>query len=224
MKKVVRLYESELVSLIKKVIAEDEVGCVNISKRASEIQSEVTEKVLQKFKQRYLKGLTGQDDLGIKKELLKYVSSNSSEIDSKMRYYINDAIKSRVGAGSPVNFNDALYDVSNVVISQLFKVYNDSLLLKGVLSYKITSSNVQKEIEKMDYGFKNVLSEFYLALSTTFGVDVASGVLDWQIQNYPKGTKICDFGTTTNRPEVSDFINNLEWLKGKISEILRSHA
>ena len=224
MKKIIRLTESDLVRLVKRVIMEDEVGCTNVSKRASEIQSMVTEKVLQKFKNRYLKELSGEDKMGIKKELVTYISSDSSEIDSKVRFYINEAIKARIGVSGPVDFNSALYDISNVIISQLLKIYNDSFVIKGILSWEIDSSNVEEKIKKLDYGFKNVLEGFYSALGLTLGLDIYSEILKWQTQNFPKGTIICEFGTTTNRPEPEDFINNLGWLKSKIADIVRYHA
>lgn len=223
-KKTIVITESDLISLIKKIINEDTEGCVNVSNRASEIQADITDKVLEKFKAGYIKQLSGEDKMGIKKEILKYVS-NATDVNNKMRYYIGEAIKARVGAGRPVDFNAALYDVSYSVITHLLKTYDDSSVIKGILSWQIDQSNLEEKIKNLDNGFKGVIIGFYSNLSNTLGLGIYQELLNWQVQNYPQGTKICDsFPTTTNRPEVTDVVNNLGWVKGKISEILKHHA
>lgn len=223
-KKVIRLTESELVSLIKKVINEEE-GCVKISSDlTSKMKDEVSNTVVQKMKDGILKSISGVkgDDGGFKDKIVGEVMGNTKDIELKLKYYSSSLIDAKYGIIGPLDFSKALYDVAGTVMSSALSTHNDSFILNSFLDYKIDSGNVQQQTQNAKNTFDMMLRNLYAKFDGFYSqVNMESG--SWLMKNQKSDTKYCRSNPWVNKTDVDSFISGMGWWKQKLVDIIKSH-
>jgi hypothetical protein len=225
MKKIVRLTENELVSLITRVINEQQ-GCVKISSDViSKMKNEVPNTVVQKMKDGILKSITNTkgDSSGFKDKIVGEVMSDTKELDSKLNYYASALIDAKYGIIPPLDFNKALYDVASTVMSMALSTHDNSFMLKTYLDYNIDSKNQQQQSQNALKSFDLMLKNLFAQFGRLYGeVNMSSG--RWLMNNQINENKYCRLNPWVNPTSEDSFISGMGWWRQKLMDTIQSHV
>ena len=226
MKKIIRLTESELVSLIKRVISEEE-GCTKLpTSILSKMKTEVPNTVVQNLKTKLVKGITDiqGDSGGLKKTIIGYVMGDTKELESKLKLYSNSLLDAKFGLGPQVDFNAALYDIAWAVMSKAMSVHDENFIIKSYLDLQIDSKNQQTQIQNALSSWDKILGEFYNMVNGYFNSQINMESGRWLMNSKMNPSQYCRFDPWTNKTSEESFISAMEWSKGKLTDIIKSHV
>jgi hypothetical protein len=225
MKKIVRLTENEMVSLITRVINEQQ-GCTKISTYAtSKMKNEVPNTVVQKMKDKILKSITSTkgDSGGFKDKIVGEVMGNTKELESKLNYYASSLIDAKYGITSPLDFNKALYDVAEAVMSMALSTHDNSFMLKIFLDHNIDSKNQQQQSQNALKSFDLMLKNLFAQFGGFYGqVNMETG--RWAMKNNLNDNAYCRTNPWVNQTSEDSFISGMGWWRQKLMDTIQSHV
>ena len=203
MSKIVRLKESDVVNIVKRILTEQQVTkqpikigcrdydkiekyCTNIKFSKSEVDSigrtntsQVNQRLLEKIDNmsNSIKKIGGEDNKVLAERFSKSINSAKKDIVKILSKYYYTGLYSLTGQGWKINKSTLTLEIMNIIYSLFLKGWNSSIVDRNVAKYYVDEKNIEK-VQKVGKDLlENLLIEIESIVDFYFS-DLSAFVID----------------------------------------------